>query len=424
MKLKPETLAVHGGQKPDTDTLSRGVPVYRTTSYVFKSTEHAARLFGLEEPGNIYTRLGNPTQAVLEERLALLEGGSGALAFASGTAAIFSAIINIARQGDEIVATSNLYGGTYTMLDVILPDLGIKGKFVAPNDLKAMEAAITGRTKAIYTESIGNPSLDVADIEAMAELAHRHGLPLIVDATFATPFLCRPFDYGADIVIHSLSKWVGGHGTAIGGAVVSAGRFDWKNEKFSLYNEPDQGYHGLRWGHDCGAGDSFMLRLRTVPLRNLGPCISPDNAWMFLQGLETLHLRMERHCANALAVAEYLQKNSKTAWVRYPGLQGDPSSRLAKKYLPKGAGGMVVFGIVGGKEAGGRFMDGLKLFSQLANVGDAKSLALHPGSTTHSQLSDAQQLEAGLKPELIRLSIGIEHIDDIIADLEQALERA
>lgn len=419
-----ETLAVHGGQTPDPGTLSRAVPIHRTTAYVFRDAEHAARLFGLQEAGNIYTRLGNPTQAVLEDRVALLEGGSGAVAFASGTAAIFSVLINVAGQGNEIIAASNLYGGTYTMLDAILPQLGIICRFTEVNDIQAMRAAVNEKTRAVYVEAIGNPGLDVADIAAAADLAHSHGLPLIVDATFVTPYLLRPLEHGADIVVHSLSKWMGGHGTAIGGIVVSGGKFTWGGGRFELYDNPDPGYHGLRWGHDLAAdADPFLLRLRTVPLRNLGACISPDNAWIFLQGLETLPLRMDRHCANALAVAAFLHEHASVDWVRYPGLPDDPGHMLARRYLPRGCGGMVVFGIRGGKTAGQHFIENLELFSHLANVGDAKSLAIHPGSTTHSQLSDAQQREAGLRPELIRLSIGLEHKDDIIDDISRALER-
>ncbi len=418
-----ETLAVHGGQTPDPSTLSRAVPIHRTTAYVFRDAEHAARLFGLQEAGNIYTRLGNPTQAVLEERAALLEGGSGAVAFASGTAAVFSTLINLAGQGDELIAASNLYGGTYTLLDAILPQLGITCRFTEVNDFAAMRAAVTDKTRALYMEAIGNPGLDVADIAAAAELAHSCGLPLIVDATFVTPYLLRPLEHGADIVIHSLSKWMGGHGTAIGGIVISGGTFAWGGGRFELYDEPDPGYHGLRWGHDLEAGaDPFLLRLRTVPLRNMGACLSPDNAWIFLQGLETLPLRMDRHCSNAQTVAEFLHDHPAVDWVRYPGLSDDPGHALARRYLPHGCGGMVVFGIRGGKDAGQRFIEGLELISHLANVGDAKSLAIHPGSTTHSQLSDDQQREAGLRPELIRLSIGIEHIDDIIEDIDRALE--
>lgn len=416
-----ETLAVHGGQTPDPTTNSRGVPVYRTAAYLFNDAEHAARLFNLEEPGNIYTRLGNPTQAVLEERINLLEGGVGALASASGTSAIFSTIINLAGQGDEIVAANNLYGGTFTMFDAILPQFGITTRFVKITDLAGFEAAINEHTRALYIESIGNPVLDVADIDAVSAIAKRHKLPLIVDATFTTPYLLQPFKHGADIVVHSLTKWLGGHGAAIGGITVDGGTFNWADERFRLYAEPDPSYHGMRWGFDLNGAPPFITRMRTVPLRNLGACISPDNAWMILQGIETLPLRMERHCSNAMAVAHFLKNHPQVDWVRYPGLESDPSHTIAKRILTRGFGGMVVFGIKGGKKAGQRFIESLKLFSHLANVGDAKSLALHPGSTTHSQLSDEQQRAAGLKPEMIRLSIGLEHIDDILADIEQAL---
>ena len=418
-----ETLAVHGGQEPDPVTLSRALPIHRTTAYMFRNAEHASNLFALKELGNIYTRLGNPTQEVLESRMTMLEGGAASLALASGTSAIFYAIINLARQGDEIVSANNLYGGTYTMFDAILPQFGITTRFVRPDDLEGFEKAITDKTRAIYIETIGNPSLDVVDIEAVSAIAKKHGLPLVVDATFNTPYLTRPIEHGADIVIHSLSKWLGGHGTGIGGIVVDSGRFNWKNPRFDLYNEPDNSYHGLRWAHDLGELPPYIVRMRTVPLRNLGACISPDNAWMFLQGMETLPLRMERHCSNAAAVAEHLAKHPNVAWVRYPGLKTDPSHAVAAKYMKKGFGGMVVFGVAApdGKKAGQRFIEKLNLFSHLANVGDAKSLALHSGSTTHSQLSDEQQNAAGLSPELVRLSIGIEHIDDILQDLDQAL---
>lgn len=421
-----ETLAVHGGQEPDPVTLSRALPIYRTSAYMFHNAEHAANLFALKEPGNIYTRLGNPTQEVLEKRMTLLEGGVASLAIASGTSAIFYAIINLARQGDEIVSANNLYGGTFTMFDAILPQFGITTRFVRPDDLEGFERAITDKTRAIYIETVGNPGLDVVDIEAVSAIARKYGLPLIVDSTFTPPCLLRPIEHGADIVVHSLTKWLGGHGTAIGGIVIDAGRFDWKNPRFALYNEPDAGYHGIRWAHDLGDLPPYIVRMRTVPLRNLGACTTPDNAWIFMQGLETLPLRMERHSANAAAVAAYLAAHPKVAWVRYPGLAGDPSHAVAKKYMKKGFGGMVVFGVApsdgkGPKEAGQRFIEKLELFSHLANVGDAKSLALHPGSTSHSQLSGEQQKAAGLSPELVRLSIGIEHIDDILQDLDQAL---
>jgi O-acetylhomoserine (thiol)-lyase len=423
---RQETIALHGGQKPDPATGSRAVPLYRTTAYQFRDSSHAARLFNLEEPGYIYTRLGNPTQEVLEERLAQLEGGVAAVALASGTAAVFYSIINVAKAGEEIVATENLYGGSYTLFTSILPDLGIQVRLVPPNDIQAVKAAIHENTRAVYTEIIGNPGLDVADIPELAKTAHAAGLPLMVDSTFATPVLCRPFELGADVVIHSLTKWIGGHGTVIGGAVVDGGNFDWSAGRHKRYTEPDESYHGIRWALDLGDLNkaAFAVRMRTVALRNTGAAISPDNAWQFLQGLETLSLRMERHGENALAAAQFLKAHPKVDWVRYPGLENDPSKAVADRVLKggaKGYGGMVVFGVKGGKEAGRSFIEHLSLFSHVANVGDAKSLAIHPGSTTHSQLNDEQQRAAGVKPELIRLSIGIENIHDIIADLEHAL---
>jgi O-acetylhomoserine (thiol)-lyase len=426
-KLAFETLALHGGQSADPATLSRGVPVYRTSSYLFKSTEHASNLFALRELGNIYTRLGNPTHDVLEQRVSLLEGGAASVALASGTAAIFNTIINLASAGDEIVSANNLYGGSYTMFDAILPQLGITVKFVKPDDPDNFKRAITAKTRALFIETIGNPVLDFTDVGAVADIAHEHGLPLVVDATFTTPYLLRTIEHGADIVVNSLTKWLGGHGTAIGGIVTDSGRFDWKGGKFPLYNEPDPNYHGLKWAHDLPdplAPVAFALRLRTVPLRNLGACTSPDNAWIFLQGIETLPLRMERHCSNALAVAEHLKGHSRVEWVRYPGLKGDPAHPVASRYLKRGFGGMVVFGVRGGRSAGSRFIENLRVFSHLANVGDAKSLALHPASTSHSQLSEEQQRESGLTPELVRLSIGLEHIDDILADVDRALAKA
>ncbi len=423
--LRIETLAVHGGQQVDATT-SRGVPIYRTSSYVFPSTERAANLFALKELGNIYTRIMNPTQDVLEQRVTLLEGGAASVALASGTAAVHYSIITLAQAGDEIVSASNLYGGTYTMFDAIFPQFGIKAKFVKHDDFKAYEKAITPKTRAIFIETIGNPVLDVTDISEVAKIAHAHGLPLIVDATFTTPYLLKTIDYGADIVVNSLTKWMGGHGTGIGGIITDAGKFNWKDKKFSLFNDPDPNYHGLHWASDLPAPlapVAFALRLRTVPLRNLGSCLSPDNAWMFLQGLESLPLRMERHSSNALAVAQWLKKHPKVSWVRYPGLPDDPTYPVASKYLKRGFGGMVVFGTKAGKEAGEKFINNLKLFSHLANVGDAKSLALHPASTSHSQLSEQQQREGGLTPELVRLSIGLEHVDDIKDDIEQALQK-
>ena len=422
-KYRIETLALHAGQVPDPTTLARAVPVYRTTAYNFKSARHGADLFALREPGNIYARLMNPTNDVLEKRLAELDGGAAALSLSSGTAAIYFTVANILRQGDELVSASNLYGGTYTQFDAILPQQGIRVNFTPVNDFAAVEAAINGRTRALYVETVGNPVLDVADLESYAKIAKKHHLPLIVDATFTPPTLLRPIEHGADIVIHSLSKWIGGHGTGIGGVVIDAGKFDWSDPRFALYNEPDRGYHGLRFAHDLGANNhlAFILRLRTVGLLNQGPTLAPDAAWQFLQGVETLPLRMAKHSENALAVAEFLRSHPKVEWVRYPGLPDDPAGTLARKYLKTGFGGMVVFGVKGGSAAAVRLVDSIRLFSLLANVGDAKSLIIHPASTTHSQLSDEQQRAAGLIPELIRLSIGLEHIDDIKEALADAL---
>lgn len=418
-----ETLALHAGQEIEPATRARAVPIYRTTAYNFKSSQHGADLFALREPGNIYARLMNPTNDVLEKRLAQLDGGAAALTLSSGTAAIYFAVTNILRQGDELVSANNLYGGTFTQFDAILPQQGITVRFAPVNDFAATEAAINEKTRALYIETVGNPALDVADIEGYAAIAKKHHLPLIVDATFTPPTLLRPIEHGANIVIHSLSKWIGGHGTGIGGVVVDAGNFDWTDPKFSLYNEPDRGYHGLRFAHDLGELNplAFILRLRTVGLRNQGPTLAPDAAWLFLQGVESLPLRMERHSSNAQKVAEFLKHHPKVAWVRYPGLSGDPSHDLAQKYLPDGAGGMVVFGVRGGSAEGIKLVDNIGLFSILANVGDAKSLIIHPASTTHSQLSDEDQRKAGLTPELVRLSIGLEHVDDIIAALDDAL---
>jgi len=421
-QYKFETQCLHAGQQPDPATTARAVPVHRTSSYVFNSTEHAANLFALKELGNIYTRIMNPTQDVLEQRVAALEGGAAALALASGTSAVYYTIINICEAGNEIVSATNLYGGTYTMFDCILPQFGIQVNFADARDPKSFAKAITEKTRALYIETIGNPVLEFTDISAVAEIAHSHNLPLVVDATFTTPYLLKSIAYGADIVVNSLTKWMGGHGTGIGGIVVDSGKFNWQDPKFKLFNEPDPSYHDIRYAHDLGDMNpiAFALRMRLVPLRNLGACISPDNAWMFLQGLETLPLRMQRHCENALEVARFLKDHPKVEWVRYPGLEDDPTYPVASKYLKNGFGGMVVFGIQGGLEAGQKFVDSLKLFSLLANVGDAKSLVIHPASTTHSQLSEEQQKAGGLTPDLVRLSIGLEHIDDIKNDLEQA----
>jgi O-acetylhomoserine (thiol)-lyase len=425
--VKLETLCLHAGAQPDPTTKARALPIYRTSSYVFDSTEHAANLFGLRELGNIYSRLMNPTHDALEQRVAALEGGAAALAHASGTAAIFNSINNISRAGDEIVSGSNLYGGTFTMFNDILPQFGYRTRFVDANDPEAFAAAINDQTKALFCETLSNPACDVTDIEAVADVAHAHGLPLIVDATFTTPVLQRSIEFGADVVVNSLTKWMGGQGTGIGGVVVDAGRFDWQSDKFPLMTEPDPSYHGVRWAYDLPeelAPVAYILRMRVVPMRNLGACISPDNAWIFAQGIETLPLRMERHCLNARSVAEFLDDHASVEWVRYPGLPGDPAHDKNDKYLNGMGGTMVVFEIRGGLDAGQRFIEGLELFSHLANVGDAKSLAIHPATTTHSQLNQEQQAAAGITPGLVRLSVGIEHIDDILSDLDRGLAAA
>jgi O-acetylhomoserine (thiol)-lyase len=421
-QYRPETLAIHAGQEVDPTTGSRAVPLYLTSSYVFKDADHAARLFALQEFGNIYTRIMNPTTDVFEKRVAALEGGVGALAVASGQNAELYAILNLAQAGDEIVASSNLYGGSYALFAHSLPRLGIKVHFVDPADPENYRKAITPKTKALYGETIGNPKIDVLDIEAVANIAHENGLPLIIDNTFGTPYLCQPIKHGADIVVHSATKFIGGHGTAIGGIIVDAGKFDWSAGKHPLYTEPDEAYHGLRYA-DLG-NLAYILRARVSLLRDLGGAVSPFNSFLFLQGLETLHLRMERHSSNTLAVAKYLQQHKDVLWVNYPGLEESPYYALAQKYLPRGAGAILSFGIKGGTAAGKAFIENLKLFSHLANVGDSKSLAIHPNTTTHQQLSVEEQAAAGVTPEMVRLSIGTEHIDDIIADLEQAIAKA
>jgi O-acetylhomoserine (thiol)-lyase len=425
--MKLETICLHGGTQPDPTTLARAVPIYRTSSYVFKSAEHAANLFALRELGNIYTRLMNPTTDVLEKRVALLEGAPemGGLGVASGTAGVFYSVINLAQAGDNIVSARNLYGGTYTQFNDILPKLGITVKFVDSNDPENFAAAIDGKTRALFCETVSNPALEVTDLDAVGKVAQAHGIPVIVDSTFSTPYLTRPLDHGADVVVHSLTKWFGGHGAGIGGVVVDSGRFNWAAGKHSLFTTPDMSYHGLRWGVDLPdplRPLAYILRMRTVPLRNLGACIAPDNSWLFLQGIETLALRMERHCENALAMAKHLQGQPGVEWVRFPGLEGDPMFALNQKYLRGKGGSMVVFGIKGGSDAGRAFIDKLQLFSHLANVGDAKSLAIHPATTTHSQLNEEQQRSGGITPELVRLSVGIEHIDDILTDIDQALK--
>jgi O-acetylhomoserine (thiol)-lyase len=421
-RLKIESLLLHGGQEPDPATGSRAVPIYQTTSYQFESTDHAASLFALEQAGNIYTRLMNPTTGVLEKRMALVDGGVGALAVASGQSAITIAMLTLAQAGDEIVSADNLYGGTYSLFHYTLARLGIKVNFVRSNDIEAMEKAITPKTKAVYAESIGNPKLDVADLGAIAALAHRHGIPFILDNT-VSPYILRPFDHGVDIIVYSATKFIGGHGTSIGGIIVDSGRFDWTNGKFPIIADPEPSYHGMKFVEAFGNA-AYIMKARVLLLRDMGPALSPFNAFLFLQGLETLHLRMPRHSENALAVARYLEDHPCVSWVSYPGLDSSPERGRARKYLRGGAGAMVGFGIKGGAESGKRFINSLGLISHLANIGDAKSLAIHPASTTHQQLSPDEQLSTGVTPDYIRLSIGIEHIDDIIADIGQALEKA
>ncbi|GAB6992394.1 homocysteine synthase [Paenibacillus pini] len=420
--LSLETLAVHAGQEIDPTTLSRAVPLYQTTSYGFKDSEHAANLFSLQEFGNIYTRIMNPTTDVFESRIAALEGGAGALATASGQAAITFSILNIAGAGDEIVSSSTLYGGTFNLFAITLAKLGIKVHFVDASNPDNFRKAITDKTKAVYAETIGNPKGDVLDIEAVANIAHEHGLPLIVDNTFPSPYLLRPIEFGADIVVHSATKFIGGHGTSIGGVIVDAGKFDWKaSGKFPGLTEPDPSYNGVVYTDAVGP-IAYIIKARVQLLRDLGSSISPFNSWLLLQGLETLHLRMERHSQNALKVAEYLEKHDLVEWVSYVGLSSHPSYELGKKYLPKGQGAILTFGIKGGKDAGRKVIENVKLFSHLANVGDSKSLIIHPATTTHAQLSEQEQIAAGVNPEMLRLSIGTESIDDILYDLEQAIQ--
>src|SRR5690606_28481930 len=423
-KYRFDTLAVHAGQEPDPATNARAVPIYQTTSYVLNDTTHAANLFALKEFGYIYTRIMNPTTDVFEKRMAELEGGVGALAVAAGQTAETFAILNIAGAGDEIVSATSLYGGTYNLFYHTFSEIGVTVKFVDPSDPENFRKAITPKTKALYAETIGNPKLDILDIEAVAEIAHEHGIPLIVDNTFATPYLCRPFEWGADIVVHSATKWIGGHGTSIGGVIVDSGKFDWAaSGKFPRLTEPDPAYHGLSYTEAFGPL-AYILRARVRLLRDVGGPLSPFNSFLFLQGLETLHLRMQRHCENTLKVAQFLKEHPAVSWVNYPGLEDHPSYALAKKYLPKGAGAVLTFGIKGGIPAALKFIDSLKLFSLLANVGDAKSLVIHPATTTHQQLTPEQQRETGVTEDLIRLSIGIEDADDLIEDLDQALKAA
>lgn len=423
-KLKFDTLQVHAGQTPDPTTGSRAVPIYQTTSYVFNDAEHAADLFNLRKNGNIYTRIMNPTNDVFEQRIAALEGGVGALATASGSAAITYSILNIAGAGDEIVSASTLYGGTYNLFSATFPRLGIKTAFVDPDDPENFRKAITEKTKAIYIESIGNPGINIIDIEAVANIAHENGIPLIVDNTFGTPYLIRPIEFGADIVVHSATKFIGGHGTSIGGIIVDSGKFDWAaSGKFPGFTEPDTSYHGLKYAEVLGEV-AYITKARVQLLRDTGAAISPFNSFLFIQGLETLSLRVERHVSNTQKIAEYLENHPLVSWVNYPGLKGNKYYDLAQKYLPKGAGSIFTFGIKGGVEAGKKFIDSLEIFSLLANVADAKSLVIHPASTTHAQLSENELVAAGVAPDLIRLSIGLEDVDDLIYDLSQALEKS
>lgn len=423
--MKLETLAVHAGYAPDPTTKAVAVPLYQTTSYAFDSTQHGADLFDLKVQGNIYTRIMNPTTDVLEKRVAALEGGIGALAVASGMAAITYAIQTIAEAGDNIIATSTLYGGTYNLFAHTLPQLGIEVRFVSHRHPERIGDMADARTKAVFCESIGNPLGNVVDFAAFADHAHRHGLPLIVDNTVPSPYLCRPFEHGADIVVHSLTKYLGGHGNSIGGAIVDSGRFPWAEhaERFARLNTPDVSYHGVNYVEALGAA-AYIARARVVPLRNMGAALAPFNAFLILQGIETLALRMDRICANALRVAQHLRAHPAVEWVEYAGLEDHPDHALARRYFGGRASGVLSFGIRGGAEAGGRFIDALQLVTRLVNIGDAKSLACHPATTTHRQLSADEQLRAGVRPEMVRLSIGIEHIDDILADIDQALAAA
>jgi O-acetylhomoserine (thiol)-lyase len=426
-----ETIAVHGGQKPDPTTKSRAYPIYQTTSYVFDDTEHAARLFGLQEFGNIYTRLMNPTTDVLENRIAQMEGGVAGVATASGQSAETLAILNIAEAGDEVISSASLYGGTYNLFHYTLRKLGINVKFVDPSKPEEFKKAITSKTRLIFAETLGNPRLDCLDFDAVSKIAHAEGLPLMIDNTLATPFLVRPLDHGADIVIHSTTKFIGGHGVSIGGMIVDSGKFAWNQGRHKMMTEPDESYHGLKYWDVFGKFEPFggvniayIIKVRVQGLRDIGAAMSPFNAWTFLQGTETLHLRMERHSQNALKVAQFLKSHPKVSWVNYPGLPEHPSYATAKKYFHRGLFGAILgFGIKGGKEAGKKFINSLQLFSHLANVGDAKSLAIHPATTTHSQLTPEEQVSTGVTEDFVRLSVGIEGYDDIEADLKQALDK-
>jgi O-acetylhomoserine (thiol)-lyase len=415
-----DTLCLHAGQKPDKETNARAVPIYQTTSYVFNSTEHAANLFALKEFGNIYTRIMNPTTAVLEERVSALEGGAAALALASGQAAQFLALTALLQPGDHMVSSSTLYGGTFTQFDATFRRFGIETTFVEPDDPENFRKAITPKTRVLYGETIANPRMNILDMEAVAAIAHEHNMPLVIDNTMASPYLCRPLEFGADIVVHSATKFFGGHGTSIGGVIVDGGKFDWTKGKFPQITEPSPGYHGMRFSEVFGA-IAFMIKVRVEGLRDIGPALSPFNSFLFLQGIETLPLRMDRHCSNALAVAHHLEKHTNVTWVKYPKLDSSPYRQISQKYMPKGGGSVLTFGIKGGYDAGIRFINALKLHSHLANLGDAKSLVIHPASTTHQQLAEADQRAAGITPDMVRLSVGLEDINDILWDLDQAL---
>ena len=414
------TRALHAGYDPDPTTHARAVPIYQSTSFTFDNADHGARLFALQEFGNIYTRIMNPTTDVLEKRVASLENGVAALGLASGQAAQFLALTTLAAPGDHIVAASTLYGGTFTQFDVTMRRLGYEFTFVEPDDPENFRKAITPKTKLLYGETIGNPRSNVLDIEAVSKIAHDHGIPLVIDNTFATPYICRPIDYGADVVLHSLTKFMGGHGTSIGGMVVDSGKFPWNNGNFSQFTEPSRAYHGMKFWDTFGA-ISFIIKCRVEGLRDLGPCVSPFNSFLFIQGVETLGMRMDRHLKNALAVAQHLEKHDQVEWVKYASLPSSPYYALARKYTPQGAGAVFSFGVKGGYEAGKKFIDKLLIFSQLANVGDARSLVIHPASTTHQQLGDVEQQAAGVTPELIRFSIGLEDVEDLLWDIDQAL---
>lgn len=424
-ELKIETLALHAGQEPDSATGARAVPIYQTTSYEFKSSEHAADLFALKKFGNIYTRLMNPTTDVLEKRVAAVDGGAGALAASSGQSAIALALLNIAQAGDEIVSADNLYGGTYTLLNYTFKRMGVKVNFVASKDPESFRKAITPRTKAIYAESIGNPKLDVTDIRRLSDIAHEAGVPLVIDNT-VTPYLLRPIEHGADIVVYSATKFIGGHGNSIGGVIVDSGKFDWTNGKFPLISGPDPSYHGMDFVKEFkdSGNIAYIVKARLTLMRDLGPAMSPFNSFLFLLGLETLHLRMPRHAENALIVARHLESHPKVSWVNYPGLDSSPEKKKAEKYFPKGAGAIIGFGVKGGVNAGKKFIDSLGLVSHVANIGDAKTLAIHPASTTHQQLSAEEQAATGVTPDYIRLSVGLEHVEDIISDLDSALSKS